>query len=56
MNKIKDFFHNSNDIILALVIIMLAVGVIFWRLTVILDYPKSQAATSVIQDDTESSK
>lgn len=51
MSKIKDFVHNSNDIILALVITAIAVGVIFWRLTVILDYPKSHAISNTMQTE-----
>lgn len=39
MKKIKDFFHDSNDLLLALLIILVAAGVIVWRIGVILDYP-----------------
>ncbi len=53
MNKIKDFFHNSNDILLAILIILLAAGVIFWRMMIILDYPElvaSQSNKQVVQE------
>ena len=47
MNRIKDFFHNVNDIILAIVIIAAAAGIIYWRVNIIMDYPESSAdATS----------
>ena len=47
MNRIKDFFHNVNDIILAIVIIAAAAGIIYWRMNVIMAYPESSAdATS----------
>ena len=47
MNRIKDFFHNVNDIILAIVIIAAAAGIIYWRVNIIMDYTESSAdATS----------
>lgn len=38
MRKFKDFIHSSNDILLAILIVALAVGFIIWRLKVILNY------------------
>ncbi len=43
MRLIKNFLHNINDIVLAIVIVALAAGIIYWRLQIILDYPKQLA-------------
>ncbi len=57
MKGIKDFFHDSNDILLAVIITLLAVGVIGWRIMVILDYPDKvaaeQAKTEQVQQDAD---
>ena len=57
MKGIKDFFHDSNDILLAIIITLLAVGVIGWRIMVILDYPDKvaaeQAKTEQVQQDAD---
>lgn len=39
MKKLKDFIHDTNDILLAIVIVAIAAGIIFWRLNAILEYP-----------------
>lgn len=36
MKKLKDWFHDINDILLALIIIAAAAAVIYWRMRVIL--------------------
>ncbi len=41
MNKIKDFFYNKNDIIIAVIILLIAAGVIYWRVGAIIDYTGS---------------
>lgn len=46
MKNFKDLFHNSNDIIIALVIVMMAAGVIVWRFNVIMKYPQVLASQS----------
>jgi hypothetical protein len=43
MRAIRNFFHNINDIVLAVVIVAIAAGIIFWRLHLILDYPEKMA-------------
>ena len=40
MNKIKDFIYDKNDIVIALLILAAAAFIIFWRLDIILEYPK----------------
>ena len=40
MNKIKDIIYDKSDILLALLILAIAGLVIFWRLGIILEYPK----------------
>ncbi len=53
MKGIKDFFHDSNDILLAVIIILLAIGVIGWRIMVILDYPDKVAAEQAKTEQTQ---
>ncbi len=40
MKRIKDFIYNWNDIILVTLIIMTAAGIVYWRVNVIMEYPK----------------
>jgi len=44
MRAIRNFFHNINDILLAIIIVVIASGIIYWRMGIILDYPKQLAA------------
>jgi hypothetical protein len=46
MKNFKDLFHNTNDIIIALVIVMMAAGVIVLRFNVIMKYPQVLASQS----------
>ena len=46
MKNFKDLFHNTNDIIIALVIVKMAAGVIVWRFNVIMKYPQVLASQS----------
>ncbi len=39
MKRIKDFIYNASDILVASLILVVAIGVIIWRMQVILDYP-----------------
>ena len=39
MKKIKDFIYNTSDILVASLILIVAIGVIFWRMQAILNYP-----------------
>ena len=48
MKKFKDFIYDKNDIIIAVLILAVAALVIFWRLNIILEYPKQLLGT----DDT----
>lgn len=43
MRLIRNFLHNINDIVLAVIIVVLAAGIIYWRMQIILDYPKQLA-------------
>ena len=53
MKSFKDFFHNTNDIILALIIIVIAAGLIIWRLNIILEYPEKVAQETTSGSQTE---
>ncbi len=46
MKNFKDLFHNTNDIVIALIIVMMAAGVIVWRFNVIMKYPQVLASQS----------
>ena len=51
MNKLTDFIYDKNDIVIALLILAVAAGVIFWRMDIILAYPKTlfDGNTSVVE-------
>ena len=53
MRGFKDFFHETNDIALAIVIVLLAAGLIGWRIRIILQYPAQLAATVSGNTETE---
>ena len=57
MNKIKDILYNKSDILIAILILAIAALIIFWRLGVILEYPKEVIGTNdtdnVLTDPTE---
>ncbi len=40
----KNFFHNISDILLAILIVAIASGIIFWRMQIIMQYPEKIAA------------
>lgn len=42
-NTVKDKWHNANDITLAIIIIIAAAAIIFWRFHVLMDYPDKLA-------------
>lgn len=46
MKHIKDFFYDKNDIFIALIILVLAAALIFWRMDVIMDYPQTLAESN----------
>lgn len=50
MKRLKDFIYNTNDILLALLIIGIAILVIMWRMNAIMDYP----ATLIAENNTQS--
>lgn len=59
MRKLKDFIYDYNDIMLAIVIIVVAAGVIFWKVTDVMAYPsfirnanKQNEQTEIGQIDT----
>ena len=43
MRWIRNFLHNINDIVLAVIIVAIAAGIIYWRMQIILNYPKELA-------------
>ncbi|MBQ6622222.1 MAG: hypothetical protein IJH75_05255 [Mogibacterium sp.] len=53
MKRLRDFFHDNNDILLALVIVVVAAGLIVWRISIILDYPAQIAKENARQSQTE---
>ena len=56
MKKIGNFFYDNNDILLAIAIIILAAGLIIWRLGVILDYPETIAQSTAGTIEIESAE
>ncbi len=53
MRGFKDFFHETNDIALAIVIVLLAAGLIGWRIRIILQYPAQLAKEATVSNGTE---
>ncbi|MEG0292101.1 MAG: hypothetical protein RR495_04505 [Anaerovoracaceae bacterium] len=41
MNRIKDFFYNKNDIVVAILILAIALAIIYFRVAAIMEYPKT---------------
>ena len=40
MEKIKDFIYDKNDILVALLVLVFAALLIWWRMDVIMEYPE----------------
>ncbi len=55
MKAFKDFLYDKNDIIIALVILLIAGLLIAWRLNVIMDYPQTLAQETDTTETTEES-
>ncbi len=53
MRGFKDFFHETNDIALAIVVVLLAIGLIGWRLRIILAYPSQIAKEAAASGSTQ---
>lgn len=53
MRGFKDFFHETNDIALGIVIVLLAAGLIGWRIRIILQYPAQLAKEATVSGNTE---
>ena len=53
MRGFKDFFYETNDIALAIVIVLLAAGLIGWRMRIILQYPAQLAKEATVSGNTE---
>lgn len=47
MNRIKDFFYNKNDVLVALIILAAAAFIIYMRIDDIMSYPDTLVKTSV---------
>lgn len=60
MNRIKDFFYNKNDIIIAIIILVAAAFLIFNRVEALMDYPaklaEERAAESEVKTTQEAEK
>ena len=52
MRGFKDFFHETNDIALAIVV-LLAIGLNGWRLRIILAYPSQIAKEAAASGNTQ---
>lgn len=50
MRLIKNFLHNINDVVLAILIVAAAAAIIYWRMQVILDYPKTVVENQVVTE------
>ncbi len=50
---LKDFFYDKNDVLVALIILVLAGGLILWRIDVIMEYPSTLVAEIDVSKTTE---
>ena len=53
MKKLKDFFYDKNDILIALAILIIAALLIVWRMEIIMHYPRTLAEETGTLDTTE---
>ena len=53
MKGLKDFLYDKNDILIALLILVLAAFLIAWRMDVIMAYPETLAEQTDTTDTTE---
>ena len=53
MKSLKDFIYDKNDIIIALVILILAGLLIVWRMDAIMEYPQTLAQQTGTTDTTD---
>lgn len=57
MNKFRDLLYDKNDLVVALVLILVAALVITWRIDAIMDFPKTIiAAEETDQEKTQPTK
>ncbi len=53
----RNFFHNISDILLAILIVAICAGVIFWRMQIIMQYPEKVVnAQQVEQQDADAAE
>lgn len=56
----RNFFHNISDILLAILIVAICAGVIFWRMHIIMQYPEkvvnAQQQQQVEQQDEDATE
>lgn len=52
----KNSWHDRNDIVLAIIIIIIAAGVILWRFSIIMNYPEKLAADNAMRASAEQKK
>lgn len=53
MRHIRNFIHNISDIVLAIIVIAIAAGIIFWRMQIILKYPETAVAGHTVTEEAE---
>ena len=51
MEKIKDFIYDKNDILVALLVLVLAAFLIWWRMDVIMAYPETVFSSGETAED-----
>jgi len=55
LKALKDFYYDKNDIIIALLILLIASLIIAWRMDIIMDYPQTLAKETDTTQTTEQS-
>lgn len=47
MNKLRNFIYEKNDLIVALIVILITASILWWKIDGIMEYPKKLVAVSV---------
>lgn len=47
MNKLRNFIYEKNDLIVALLVVLITASILWWKIDGIMEYPKKLVAVSV---------
>lgn len=47
MNKLRNFIYEKNDLIVALIVVLITASILWWKIDGIMEYPKKLVAVTV---------